>query len=50
MENCGIVGDMRTAALGGARSRDCRCTWIRDAAFTHLARISAAYNLDRAVG
>ncbi len=41
IENYGIVGNMRTVALVGMNG---------SRAFTHLALISAAFNLDRTLG
>jgi hypothetical protein len=39
IENYGIIGDMHTVALVG----------MNGSIFTHLALISAAFNLDRAL-
>jgi hypothetical protein len=46
----GLIGDLHTVALVGGDRADGRAARQLPQAFTHLALISAAYNLDRQLG
>lgn len=51
IESYGVIGDMHTVALVGTNgSIDWFCCLQQVQAFTHLALISAAFNLDRELG